>query len=136
MIERVRDLVPHDTSDLWAGTFHSIGSRILRRHAEDLGFTRSFSNLDRDDQKSMLSSVVASCDIDTKVRRFPKPDVLASMFSLIENTGDSLEEIIAARYDHFYDWTEKIELVRMGYIAKKLATNSMDFDDLLVMTVR
>jgi len=136
MTERVRDLVPHDTSDLWAGTFHSIGSRILRRHAEDLGFTRSFSILDRDDQKSMLSSVIASCDIDTKVRRFPKPDVLASMFSLVENTGDSLEEIIAARYDHFYDWTEKIELVRMGYIAKKLATNSMDFDDLLVMTVR
>lgn len=136
MIERVRDLVPHDTSDLWAGTFHSIGSRILRRHAEDLGFTRSFSILDRDDQKSLLSSVIAGCDIDTKERRFPKPDVLASLFSLIENTGASLEEVIAARYDHFYDWTEKIELVRKGYIAKKLATNSMDFDDLLVLTVR
>jgi DNA helicase-2/ATP-dependent DNA helicase PcrA len=136
MIERVRELVPHDTSDLWAGTFHSVGSRILRRHAEDLGFTRSFSILDRDDQKSLLSSVIANCDIDTKQRRFPKADVLASMFSLIENTGATLEEVIAARYDHFYDWTEKIELVRTGYIAKKLTTNSMDFDDLLVMTVR
>ena len=46
--------------------------------------------------------------------------MLASMFSLIENTGATLEEVIAARYDHFYDWTEKIELVRTGYIAKKL----------------
>jgi DNA helicase II / ATP-dependent DNA helicase PcrA len=136
MTERVRELVPHDTSDLWAGTFHSIGSRILRRHAEDLGFTRSFSILDRDDQKSLLSSVIANCDIDTKERRFPKPDVLASMFSLIENTGAGLEEVVAARYDHFYDWIEKIELVREGYIAKKLETNSMDFDDLLVLTVR
>ena len=136
MIERVRDLVPHDTSDLWAGTFHSIGSRILRRHAEDLGFNRSFSILDRDDQKSLLNSVIATCDIDTKLRRFPKADVLASIFSLIENTGARLEDIIAARYDHFYDWMEKIELVRTGYIDKKLATNSMDFDDLLVMTVR
>ena len=136
MIERVRDLVPHDTSDLWAGTFHSIGSRILRRHAEDLGFNRSFSILDRDDQKSLLSSVIAGCEIDTKERRFPKSDVLASMFSLIENTGASLEEVIAARYDHFYDWTEKIAQVRSGYIAKKLETNSMDFDDLLCMTVR
>ena len=45
MVERVRELVPHDTSALWAGTFHSIGSRILRRHAENLGFTRSFSIL-------------------------------------------------------------------------------------------
>ncbi|MEO8614485.1 MAG: ATP-dependent helicase, partial [Luteolibacter sp.] len=136
MTERVRELVPHDTSDLWAGTFHSVGSRILRRHAEDLGFTRSFSILDRDDQKSLLSAVIAKCDIDTKERRFPKADVLASMFSLIENTGASLEEVIAARYDHFYDWTEKIELVRAGYIAKKLETNSMDFDDLLCMVVR
>jgi DNA helicase-2/ATP-dependent DNA helicase PcrA len=136
MIERVRDLVPHDTSDLWAGTFHSIGSRILRRHAEDLGFTRSFSILDRDDQKSLLNAVVAQCDIDTKERRFPKADVLASIFSLMENTGAELREIIAGRYDHFYDWLEKIEQVRSGYLAKKLDTNSMDFDDLLVQMVR
>ena len=136
MTERVRELVPLDTSALWAGTFHSIGSRILRRHAEDLGFTRSFSILDREDQKSLLKAVIADCDIDTKQRRFPKPEVLASMFSLIENTGSTLEETIADRYDHFYDWTEEIEKVRLGYIAKKLTTNSMDFDDLLCQTVR
>lgn len=136
MTERVRELTPHDTSALWAGTFHSIGSRILRRHAEDIGFTRSFSILDRDDQKSLLNAVIGSLDIDTKQRRFPKADVLASMFSLIENTGSTLEETIADHYDHFYDWSEEIEKVRTGYIAKKLATNSMDFDDLLVQTVR
>jgi DNA helicase II / ATP-dependent DNA helicase PcrA len=136
MTQRVRDLVPLDTSALWAGTFHSIGSRILRRHAEDLGFTRSFSILDRDDQKSILKSIIADCDIDTKQRRFPKPDVLASMFSLIENTGSTLQEVMASRYDHLYEWTDHIERVRAGYIAKKLATNSMDFDDLLGQTVK
>ncbi len=136
MTERVRELAPHDTSALWAGTFHSIGSRILRRHASDLGFTRSFSILDRDDQKSLLKTVIADCNIDTKQRRFPKPDVLASMFSLIENTDSSLEQVIADRYDHLYDWIAEIEKVRDGYIARKLDTNSMDFDDLLVLTVR
>lgn len=136
MTERVRELVPHDTSDLWAGTFHSIGSRILRRHAEDLGYTRSFSILDRDDQKSLMATVIANADIDTKIRRFPKADVLISIFSLIENTGANLEDVIAERYDYFYDWLEKIEQVRQGYIAKKLETNCMDFDDLLVITVR
>src|SRR6218665_3651003 len=94
MTERVRDLVPHDTSDLWAGTFHSIGNRILRRHAEEIGFTRSFSILDRDDQKSLLNAVIGASEIDTKQRRFPKADVLASIFSLIENTGATLEEVI------------------------------------------
>lgn len=136
MTERVRDLTPHDTSSLWAGTFHSIGSRLLRRHAEDIGYTRAFSILDRDDQKSMINAIVGSLDIDTKQRRFPKADVLASMFSLIENTGSSLEDTLAGHYPHFYDWSEEIEKVRLAYHAKKLASNSMDFDDLLVQTVR
>jgi DNA helicase-2/ATP-dependent DNA helicase PcrA len=136
MIERVKELVPHDTSDLWAGTFHSIGSRILRRHADEIGFTRSFSILDRDDQKSLLSAVISECKINTKERRFPKPDVLASMFSLIENTGMGLEEVVAAKYDHLYEWMEELEKVRLGYIAKKKLSNSMDFDDLLVQVVR
>jgi DNA helicase-2/ATP-dependent DNA helicase PcrA len=136
MVGRVRELIAGDTSDLWAGTFHAIGSRILRRHAEDIGFTRAFSILDRDDQKSMLSKVVAACDIDTKERRFPKADVLASIISLVENTGASLETIIAHAYERFYAWIDQIEQVRLAYIAKKQATNSLDFDDLLVLTVR
>lgn len=136
MIERVRELVPHDTSDLWAGTFHSVGSRILRNHAEDLGFTRSFSILDRDDQKSLLAAVIAACEINTKERRFPKPDVLASLFGLIENTGADLEDVVAEKYDHLYEWMEEIKRVRSGYIEKKLASNSMDFDDLLVKVVQ
>ena len=136
MVGRVRDLIARDTSDLWAGTFHSIGSRILRRHAEELGFTRAFSILDRDDQKSMLAKIIAGCDIDTKERRFPKADVLASIFSLMENSGSSLAQIIAGSYERFYDWLDQIEQVRLGYIEKKRATNSLDFDDLLVLTVR
>ena len=136
MVGRVRDLIARDTSDLWAGTFHSVGSRILRRHAELLGFTRSFSILDRDDQKSMISKVVAACAIHTKERQFPKADVLASIFSLIENSGTCLEQIIANSYHQFYDWINQIEQVRLGYIEKKRASNAMDFDDLLVLTVR
>ncbi|MGA0854593.1 MAG: ATP-dependent helicase, partial [Luteolibacter sp.] len=136
MAERVRELVPQDVSALWAGTFHSIGGRILRRHAKDLGFTESFSIMDRDDQKSMLSSIVAACEIDTRQRRFPKADVLASMFSLVENTETPLEEIVADRYAYFYDWIDELEKVRKAYIKRKLETNSMDFDDLLVLTVR
>ncbi len=136
MTGRVRELAAHDTSALWAGTFHSIGSRILRRHGDLLGFTPSYSILDRDDQKSMLNSVVASCDIPTGERRFPKADVLSSIFSLMENTGIALHDLIASRYDHFHDWIDQIEQVRLAYVARKLAANSLDFDDLLALTVR
>jgi DNA helicase-2/ATP-dependent DNA helicase PcrA len=136
MTERVRTLVPHDVSALWSGTFHSIGNRILRRHAEVLGFTKSFSILDRDDQKSLLAGVIAGLDIDTKVRRFPKADVLASIFSLVENTGEPLADVIAHRYPYFDDWSAEILLAHERYAARKLETNSMDFDDLLVLTLK
>ncbi|QJE95362.1 ATP-dependent helicase [Luteolibacter luteus] len=136
MTERVRHLVPHDVSALWSGTFHSIGNRILRRHAEVLGFTKSFSILDRDDQKSLLTGVIASLEIDTKIRRFPKPDVLATMFSLVENTGESLESIIRHRYPYFEEWQSEIHRAQAGYAKRKKDTNSMDFDDLLVLTLR
>ena len=68
MMERVRELISLDLSELWSGTFHAIGNRILRRHADEVGLTRSFSIMDRDDQKSLKNTVVAECNIDTKSR--------------------------------------------------------------------
>ncbi len=136
MLERVKELVPQDISSLWSGTFHSIGNRILRRHADELGFTRSFSILDRDDQKSLLSEVVKGLNLDTGGRRFPKADLLASIFSLAENTYEEIDEIIELRYPHLEEWLEEIKKVRRAYRKKKKATNSMDFDDLLILTLK
>lgn len=136
MVERVKELIPSDTSDLWAGTFHSICNRILRRHADELGFTRSFSIMDRDDQKSLLRSAVAELDIETGSKRFPKVDVLLSMFSLSVNTGEELKQILDVRYPYFADWEEEILKLDVAYREKKLATNSMDFDDLLVLCLK
>src|SRR5690606_23652808 len=136
MTERVRHLVPHDLSAMWSGTFHSIGNRILRRNADVLGFTKAFSILDTDDRKSLIAGVIASLDIDTRQRRFPKADVLGTMFSLVENTGESLDDAIRHRYPYFEEWREEIHRVRDRYTERKRETNSVDFDDLLSLTLR
>lgn len=135
MIQRVRELVKQDTADLWAGTFHSIGSRILRKHAEEIGFTRAFTILDRDDQKSMINSIVGTMDVKKHGRRFPKADVLIGIISLVENTGKSLEEMADDGHPHLEDWFEEISTIYTTYKQKKIDSNSMDFDDLLVRTV-
>ncbi len=136
MQERVSELVKRNTDDLWAGTFHSIGNKLLRRHADELGYTRSFSIMDRDDQKALLKTIIKAQKIDTKQRRFPKPDVLASIFSLIENTGASLHDILDASYPYLMDWYDDINRIQTSYHKKKLETNSMDFDDLLLLTLK
>ena len=136
MLDRVRALVPRDISEMWGGTFHSVGNRILRRHADEVGFTKSFSIMDRDDQKALMNAVISECEIDTSARRFPKPDVLISIFSLIENTGVTLEDLLEARYPYFEEWIEEISRVQERYHRKKRQINSMDFDDLLVLTLQ
>ena len=136
MMERVRELISLDLSELWSGTFHAIGNRILRRHADEVGLTRSFSIMDRDDQKSLMNTVVAECNIDTKSRRFPKADVLISIFSLVENTGVELLDLLEARYPYFEEWSDEIANVGKAYTAKKLETNSVDFDDLLILPLK
>src|SRR3954447_26839533 len=49
MMQRVADLLGNELSNLWGGTFHSIGARILRRNAERLGYRNDFTILDRED---------------------------------------------------------------------------------------
>jgi len=136
MLKRVEDLLPMDTGKLWGGTFHSIGNRILRRHADRLGFRKSFSIMDREDQKDLISTAIAACDVDTKSVRFPKPDVIGDMLSLALNTRTKLADILDKRYPYFSHLLPEIQDVGAKYEEKKLETNSMDFDDLLILTCR
>src|SRR6516162_5999396 len=71
MLARVRALLPMETQGIWGGTFHSIGNRLLRRHAREIGFQPGFSIMDREDQEDLIASVLASSGIDTKQIRFP-----------------------------------------------------------------
>ena len=136
MLERVTNLLPNDTTGLWGGTFHSVGNRILRRHAEAAGFAPGFSIMDREDQQDMLDSVIAASGIDPKDKRFPKGEVLADIFSFAINTGRSIEDVLVEKYPYFLELTDAIASVQKRYEARKKTANSLDFDDLLEKPLR
>ena len=71
MLDRVANLLPIDASGIWGGTFHSVGNRMLRRHGSALGYNSGFTIMDREDQKDLINTVVASAGIDPKEIRFP-----------------------------------------------------------------
>ena len=135
MLGRVANLLPVDASGLWGGTFHSVGNRILRRHGGALGYSSGFTIMDREDQKDLIDTVVASAGIDPKEIRFPKGDVLAEIFSFVVNTEKPLEELLAEKFPYFLPLLDKIQDVHERYEKKKKATNSVDFDDLLQKTL-
>src|SRR5437879_2406966 len=136
MLDRVSNLLPVDAAGIWGGTFHSIGNRMLRRHGSALGYSSGFTIMDREDQKDLIATVVASSGIDPKEMRFPKADVLADIFSFVINTERPMEELLAEKFPYFLPLLEQIKDVQARYERKKKATNSLDFDDLLEKTLR
>ncbi len=136
MMRRVTDLLGHELASLWGGTFHSIGNRVLRQHAALLGYQRDFTIMDRDDAKHLINTCVAESDIDVKATRFPKAEVLGDIFSLAVNKQLAVAEILGTEYGYFDTLAPQIEDVWKRYAARKLATNAMDFDDLLVLWLK
>jgi DNA helicase-2/ATP-dependent DNA helicase PcrA len=136
MLDRVSNLLPVDAAGIWGGTFHSIGNRMLRRHGSALGYSSGFTIMDREDQKDLIATVVASSGIDPKEMRFPKADVLADIFSFVVNTERPIEELLTEKFPYFLPLLEQIKDVQARYERKKRATNSLDFDDLLEKTLR
>jgi len=136
MMRRISDLLGHELRSLWGGTFHSIGARILRLHADTLGYQRDFTILDRDDAKDLIKASLLDAKIDTKDKHFPKADVLNEIFSLAANTHQTIAELVEGKFSYFAAFTEQIADQHKRYLARKRATNGMDFDDLLVLWLK
>jgi len=132
MVKRVADIVPQDTSSLMGGTFHHVANRILRKHAELLGFTSSFTIMDREDSKDLINACISELKIDTKKKRFPKGDLLAEVFSLSVNTEKSLQQILDDQFSYLDDAKQQIISLYPLYQKRKKSSNSMDYDDLLL----
>jgi DNA helicase-2/ATP-dependent DNA helicase PcrA len=136
MMRRVADLLGQELASLWGGTFHSIGNRILRQHADRLGYERDFTIMDREDAKHLISTCLAESDVDVKATRFPKAEVLGDMFSLAVNTHKTIPALLERHYDYFGHLAAPIADIQQRYAARKRTTNAMDFDDLLVLWLR
>ncbi len=128
--ERIAAKLGDKANDIWAGTFHSVCGKILRRHAELLGYTSHFTVYDTDDQRKLMKELMKQHDIDDKL--VPHKMVL----SAISSAKDQLisPEEYAAQVG--YDMRQKIIAQLYSLYQKSLKkADAMDFDDMIVNTV-
>ncbi|MEP7137431.1 MAG: UvrD-helicase domain-containing protein, partial [Chloroflexota bacterium] len=129
MQERVKRLLPDQAIEgIMLGTFHSICARILRREAEHLPIESNFVIFDSDDQERIVKSVIREMNINEKLYR------PASVHAAISRAKNEL-----IRADSYPTTTYKDEIVKRVYgeYQKRLvASNAVDFDDILVYTAR
>ena len=120
-------------NDIWAQTFHSACVRILRREAERLGFSRNFTIYDTADSQSLMKRILKELDIDDKM--FPHRSVLAQI-SKAKDDMISPEEYLAAAKLAYDSRKIRIGELYQTYDKRLREADAMDFDDLILNTVR
>src|SRR5215471_7862629 len=132
MKQRVEEIVGGVVEGMpWLGTFHSIGVKILRRHAELVGLKPDFTILDQDDQIRLLKQLLEADNIDEK--RWPAR-VLATIIDGWKNRGLTPDKVPPGEGATFANG-RGLDLYR-AYQARLKTLNAADFGDLLIEMLR
>lgn len=130
MRERVDNLVEEGASDVWVATFHSTCVKILRRYIDRLGYDRSFTIYDADDQKSLVKTIFKQLGLD------PKKYSDKSIMSEISRAKDELRTPEDLEAEAGADaGALATAAVYREYQTQLRRNNALDFDDLIMKTV-
>lgn len=130
--ERLGRMLGAEANDIWACTFHSACVRILRRDAERLGYSGSFTIYDTSDCQSLMKRIIKDMDLDDK--SFPPKAILAEISRAKDSRIAASDYLFNARASGDMRRT-KIGEVYSEYSRRLFAANAMDFDDLIFNTV-
>jgi DNA helicase-2/ATP-dependent DNA helicase PcrA len=130
MQERIVELTGDKAEDVWVSTFHAMCARILRRDIEKLGYNRSFSIYDEDDQKNVLKNTLKTLDIDEKAYSIRE---LKTKISDAKNRLLTPDEWFRESAKDFR--CQQIHDIFTEYEQRLRSANALDFDDLLMRTL-
>lgn len=131
MKDRIERLLGDTAKDMWIGTFHSVCVRILRSCIDLLGYSRDFVIYDTADTKTVMKECLRELDIDEK--SFPVRNVL----SIISNAKNDLMD--AATFENVYKSDYRMSIISKIYFryqTKLRKNNAVDFDDIILNTVK
>ncbi|OGA70312.1 MAG: ATP-dependent DNA helicase [Betaproteobacteria bacterium RIFCSPLOWO2_12_FULL_68_20] len=116
----------------WSGTFHSIANRLIRRHATRVGLEPSFSVLDRGDAADLMDVVRHELGLSKTEKRFPRKDTCLAIYSHRVSTQAPLAATLEAAFPWCAEWEAALKRLFAAYVERKLASQALDYDDLLL----
>ena len=131
MKERLAKTLGEDggANDIWAGTFHSVCVRILRRFGENIGVGSNFTIYDTEDTRKLTATILKDLNIDEKM--FPVKSVVNSISKCKEKLL-APDEVPVSNND--YRMTRLVRIYK-EYQSRLEASNALDFDDIIMKTV-
>ncbi|MEM7278846.1 MAG: ATP-dependent helicase [Pseudomonadota bacterium] len=116
----------------WAGTFHSVANRLLRRYSANVGLDPAFSVLDRGDAADLLDLLRHELKLSAKNRRFPKKDTCLQIYSRRVNSQQPLQQCLQESFPWCQDWDAELTVLFRTYVERKQEHMLLDYDDLLL----
>ena len=131
MKQRVEKILNVPVEGMYIGTFHSIGVRLLRKHADLINLKSDFTILDTDDQLRLLKQVVSYLDLDPKLY---VPKNFLYMIDQVKNLGLFPEDITNHEYEN--QTKGKFGQIYKAYQKRLSNFNSVDFGDLITLPIK
>lgn len=116
----------------WAGTFHSIGNRLLRHYAKHLKLDPQFTVVDRGDAADLMDTVRTELGFASKEQRFPRKETCLQIYSFRVNTHEPLKETLEQQYPWCVQWEADLTKLYRAYVERKQRCSILDYDDLLL----
>ena len=116
----------------WSGTFHAIGNRLIRLHAERLGLDPGFNVLDRTDAADLMDVVRQRLGLAKTEKRFPRKDTCLAIYSHRVNAQLPLRRTLELLFPWCLEWEDALTTLCREYVDAKVAQQLLDYDDLLL----
>ena len=122
MLDRAARLTNRTCREVSGGTFHSLAQRVLREKAERIGFSPSFTIMDRSDMEEAARGLISEVDGKKMPMRFPKGSTVSNIFSKAVNMETHLSEVMEIEYPQFLPILQHIERMLQAYKEYKRRT--------------
>jgi len=132
MLKRAADLLDERCKRVSGGTFHGFANIILHQYAHYLGYSHSFTILDRSDSEDLVGMIRKELGFHKTEKKFPQKSTLVSIIGKAVNTSKPIKDVIAKDYSQFIEFTQEIIQIATAYHDQKRTMQVMDYDDLLV----
>jgi DNA helicase II / ATP-dependent DNA helicase PcrA len=137
-VERIAFKVMGDNAGImtdalaWSGTFHSIGARLLRDYAEQIGLNPAFTIHDREDSADLMNLVRHEKGFSKTENRFPTKGTCLSIYSRCVNAETEVDQVLEAIFPWCSGWVVELRELFAAYVEAKQKQNVLDYDDLLL----
>jgi len=116
----------------FAGTFHSIGARLLREYAERIGLDPNFTIHDREDSGDLMNWARHARGLSERTDRFPSKGTCLSIYSRVVNAREPLELALSRRFPWVAQHVDALRDLFDAYVEAKQKNSVLDYDDLLL----